>query len=171
MRAVGSADLRKFVSALKGCAGFLSSVSSRRMFSCSRRKSSETAVCRRRFQGLSNGLKARMSASATIRENGAIPVARHPCQSCGQFCSARRKMFEVRSHLRKCDAAFRSRHFDEFQMTALWCHSVRLLAIARGLHLKHLGVTSAQACQLVVSPFLRDPAVFQNYDAVGRTHG
>src|SRR5271155_2658352 len=45
------------------------------------------------------------------------------------------------------------------------------LAITRCLHFKHLGVTSAQTCQLVVSAFLCDLSILEDQDAVRRTNG
>src|SRR5271155_1537697 len=45
------------------------------------------------------------------------------------------------------------------------------LAITRCLHFKHLGVTSAQTCQLVVSAFLCNLAILEDQDAVRRANG
>ena len=47
----------------------------------------------------------------------------------------------------------------------------RMLAIAGGLHFKHLLVAAAQACQLFVTSFFGNLSVFENYDAVGHAHG
>ena len=89
----------------------------------------------------------------------------HPRQAAGEFCSARAQCVGTRLPIRKKRMQGLRFCIVEFQMTALWCHTLIFifnLAIARGLHLEHLRVTATHACQLIVSSFLCNPAILQD---------
>ena len=44
------------------------------------------------------------------------------------------------------------------------------LTVAGGLHFEHFLVATTQTCDLVVSAFFGDSAVFQHYDAISHAH-